>query len=122
MESVLDLFAWFATGKGRYAAAALLFLTMQSFKNLPVMREWLAKDSGWLLGIRWTTKRKKALATALHALAPVVPMLGSNMPIGQVLVAAGEILAGAAGLKMLWNVVRKQPDKQESEDGDADAQ
>ncbi len=109
LESAQEVLVWFATGKGRYAAAALLFIAMQAVKCLPAAKVWLNRDSGKWLGIAWTTKRKKAITTVLLSLAPAVPLLASSMPMDQVLNAMGEILAEAFGLKMLWNVVRKRP-------------
>lgn len=121
LEQFNEVATWFASGRGRYAAAALLVITMQMIKVAPVFKEWLAKDSGKLFGIgfAWTAKRKKALTTAILALAPVVPLLASDLPIEQVIEAAGEILSEAFGIKMLWNVVRKQPPANDNSKADA---
>lgn len=109
MEQFNEILGWFATGSGRYVAAALLFLTMQAVKRLPVVREWLEKDSGKVLGIAWTAKRKKALTAILLSLSPIVPLLASDMPLELVFKAAAEIVAEAMGLNALWGVAKDKP-------------
>lgn len=110
MEQINEILGWFATGSGRYIAAALLFLTMQAVKRLPVVKDWLETDSGKVLGIAWTAKRKKAVTATLLSLSPIVPLLASDMPLELVLKAAAEIVAEAMGLHALWGVAKDKPD------------